>query len=173
MSCALSLCIRINNTMMTTKTHNESNWVLPIPQECVPWWDVWTEHSIIHNWLSVKQRQCSYLYFSLAVSYFPALFESSRCRHILSFQCRKRRNAPIPFKSYHLSGCGTYSKEFQWKVSIMRIKESHFSIASYTCGWCYKLIIWSDYEIKKYIYISHKLLCIDSKETVNGLRLSI
>lgn len=130
MSCALSLCIRINNTMMTTKTHNESNWVLPIPQECVPWWDVWTEHSIIHNWLSVKQRQCSYLYFSLAVSYFPALFESSRCRHILSFQCRKRRNAPIPFESYHLSGCGTYSKEFRngkyrscaWKS---RISPSH------------------------------------------------
>lgn len=146
--------------------------VFPIPQECVPWWDVWTEHSIIHNWLSVKQRQCSYLYFSLAVSYFPALFESSRCRHILSFQCRKRRNAPIPFKLFHLSGCGTYSEEFQWKVSIMRMKESHFSIASYTCGWCYKLIIRSDYEIMKiYMYLTNFSLQI--LKTVNELRLSI
>ena len=32
----------------------------------IPWWDVWFEHSIIHNWVSLMQRQCSYLYFGVA-----------------------------------------------------------------------------------------------------------
>lgn len=47
--------------------------------------NVWSEHLIIHNWISVKQRQCSYLYFVHIATTFTFLFTVtilyvSRCR---------------------------------------------------------------------------------------------
>lgn len=55
----------------------------------VPWWNVWTEHSIIHNWLSVGQRQCSYLYLGLMNSFSGFICAASRCRRYIYRQSAK------------------------------------------------------------------------------------
>lgn len=161
--------------MNATHGSNESNRFGRLAQQFGVHLDenVWTEHSIIHNWLSVVQRQCSYLYFGRAHSFFRfylnwadaveshSMYSTKFSRCAIPFHCSNSYIIPIFYCGTHLESCsmGKYGT-CAW---ICRISPSIlFAIASNAYGWCYKLIISSDYEKKEYIYRAN--FTLDSKD---------
>lgn len=118
------------------------NWTLRVPLSFIfmSLWDVRSEHLIIHNWLSVRRRQCSYLYFEhverYSLGFSGCILNLSRRRsptmgkaYIFQFQCSRRYSKM--FTSYVWN---SFISFLWWKISILRTLSISISpISSFAC----------------------------------------